>query len=133
MLNDARHPLRWSTDSCASVRGAQICCCDHGFYVHRILIVDDFLWPPKAALPSKELHSWILSQYSQEIQIGLVRVSELEPENDLLVDFGPSDAAVGYPVTDELGQTVHYEMLLAYTKCKRPKTVGNGSHSTPVL
>ena len=85
---------------------------DYGFYVHRILIVDDFLWPPKAALPSKELHSWILSQYSQGIQIGLVRASELEPESDLLVDFGIyGDAAVGYQVTDELGQTVRYEML----------------------
>ncbi len=41
-----------------------------------------------------------------------MRVSELEPENDLLIDFGIyGDAAVGYQVTDELGQTVHYEML----------------------
>ncbi len=85
---------------------------DYGFYVHRILFVDDFLWPPKAALPSKELHSWILSQYSQGIQIRLVRVSELEPESDFLVDFGIyAGTAVGYQVTDELGRTVHYEML----------------------
>jgi hypothetical protein len=85
---------------------------DYGFYVHRILIVDDFLWPPKAALPSKELYAWVLSQYSKGIQIGLVRASELEPESDLLVDFGIyGDAAVGYQVTDELGQTVRYEML----------------------
>ena len=30
----------------------------------------------------------------------------------MLVDFGIySDTAVGYQVTDELGQTVHYELL----------------------
>ena len=84
---------------------------EYGFYVHRILIIDDFLWPPSSRLPSKELHAWILSQYSKGIQIGLVRSSELEPESDLLVDFGIyGDAAVGYQVTDEVGQTVRYEM-----------------------
>ena len=85
---------------------------DYGFYVHRIVIIDDFLWPPLATLPSKELHTWILSQYTQGIQIGLVRTSELAPEADLLVDFGIyGDTAVGYQTTGDLGQTVRYEML----------------------
>jgi hypothetical protein len=85
---------------------------DYGFYVHRILIVDDFLWPPKATIPSKQLYNWMLSQFSKGIQIELVRMSELTSESDLLVDFGIyGDTAVGYQVTDDLGQTVRYEML----------------------
>lgn len=84
---------------------------DYGFYVHRILIVDDFLWPPGATLPSKQLYNWMLGQFSKGIQIGLVRISELTSENDLLFDFGIyGDTAVGYQVTDDLGQTVRYEM-----------------------
>ena len=85
---------------------------DYGFYVHRILIVDDFLWPPGAALPSKQLYTWMLAQFSKGIQIGLVRCSELVSEIELLVDFGIyGDTAVGYQLTDELGQTVRYEMM----------------------
>ena len=34
------------------------------------------------------------------------------PESDLLVDFGIyGETAVGYQVTDEVGQTLRYEML----------------------
>ena len=85
---------------------------DYGFYLHRIFIIDDFLWPPKAALPSRELHDWILSQHSKGIHVELVRVSELVAECDLLVDFGIyGKTAVGYQVTDEVGQTLRYEML----------------------
>lgn len=84
---------------------------DYGFYVHRIVIIDDFLWPPVAAVPSTELHAWILAQYTQGIQIGLVRISELAAEADLLVDFGIyGDTAVGYQTTSDVGQTVRYEM-----------------------
>ena len=72
--------------------------------------MDDFLWPPGATLPSKQLYTWMIAQFSKGIQIGLVRISELA-ETDLLLDFGVyGDTAVDYQVTDDLGQTVRYEM-----------------------
>ena len=53
----------------------------------------------------------MLRQYSQGIQVGLVRLSDLEQEADLVHDFGIyGDTAAGYQTTDEIGQTVQYEM-----------------------
>ena len=51
---------------------------EYGFYVHRIFIIDDFLWPPKATLPSKHLYTWIVEQYGKGIQVGLLRLSDLD-------------------------------------------------------
>ena len=61
-----------------------------GFYVHRILIVEDFFWPRAARLPSTKLNNWIMSQYLNGIQIGLVRLTDLDDEPDLVRDFGDS-------------------------------------------
>lgn len=84
---------------------------EYGFYVHRMFIIDDFLWPPKAALPSKHLYTWILQQYSMGIQVGLLRSSDLEGDRDLMRDFGIyGSTCTGYQTTDEIGQTVRFEM-----------------------
>jgi hypothetical protein len=84
---------------------------EYGFYVHRIFIIDDFLWPPKATLPSKHLYTWIIEQYSKGIQVGVLRLSDLDGDRDLIRDFGIYGAtATGYQTTDEIGQTVHFEM-----------------------
>ena len=83
----------------------------YGFYVHRIFIIDDFLWPPKAQLPSKSLYTWIVQQYSQGIQVGLLRLSDLEGDKNLILDFGIyGTSATGHQTTDEMGQTIHFEM-----------------------
>ncbi len=53
---------------------------DRGFYAHRIFIIDDFLWPPRAKVPSKDLFAWIVRQYVQGIQIGVLRVSDVRAD-----------------------------------------------------
>lgn len=82
-----------------------------GFYVHRMFVIDDFLWPRRAELPSKGLMNGMVAQFAQGIQIGVMRLSELESDRDLMVDFGIyGRVAVGYQTTDESGLTVKYEM-----------------------
>ncbi|MCA9216524.1 MAG: hypothetical protein KDB27_25820 [Planctomycetales bacterium] len=84
---------------------------EYGFYVHRIFIIDDFLWPPKATLPSKHLYTWIVEQYGKGIQVGLLRLSDLDGDRELMRDFGIyGTTAAGYQTTDEIGQTVQFEM-----------------------
>ncbi len=89
---------------------------EHNFYIHRILIIDDFLWPPAAQVPGKPLMSWILQQCSAGIQIGLLRMSELDEEADLLRDFGIyGNEAVGYQHTDLQSRTLRYELSFDMT------------------
>jgi len=42
---------------------------EHGFYIHRILVIDDFLWPTAAKTPGKPLMTWILEQYAAGMDI----------------------------------------------------------------
>ena len=59
-----------------------------GVRIERTLILNDFFWPPGAALPAKVICQWIEDQYKRGIVIRLVRESEIEDEPELLCDFG---------------------------------------------
>jgi len=59
-----------------------------GVRIERTLILNDFFWPPAAALPAKVICQWIEDQYKRGIVIRLVRESEIEAEPELLRDFG---------------------------------------------
>ena len=84
---------------------------DHGFYVHRVFIIDEFFWPRTARTPSTELFHWIQSQRLRGVEVSLVRLTELEDEPALVGDFGIyGDDAVGRQQTDFEGRTVRYEI-----------------------
>ena len=59
-----------------------------GVRIERILILNDFFWPPAAVLPAKTICRWIDDQHKRGIVVRLVRESEIEAERDLLCDFG---------------------------------------------
>lgn len=83
----------------------------NGYYVARICIVDDFLWPPAAACPARSVCRWVAEQHQQGIEIHLVRLAEIRQEAELCRDFGIyGESAVGYQLTDEHGLTTRYEI-----------------------
>lgn len=59
-----------------------------GVSIERILILNDFFWPPAAAMPAQDIRRWIDEQYQRGISIRLVRESEIDTEADLLCDMG---------------------------------------------
>ena len=72
-----------------------------GLPIHRVLILCDFFWPPKAAIPAKDVCEWLKPQVQAGIKISLVRESELLGEQDLMLDFGIyGDLATGIQYTD---------------------------------
>lgn len=85
---------------------------EHGFHVHRIFIIDAFVWPRTAPTPSTELLHWIQNQRLRGVEVSLVRMTDLEDEPGLLVDMGIYRTdAVGWQQTDLEGRTVKYERL----------------------
>ena len=73
-----------------------------GLSIHRVLILCDYIWPPKAKLPARDVVDWIGPQVQAGITISLVRESELLGETDLLLDFGIyGKLATGIQYTDE--------------------------------
>lgn len=84
---------------------------EHGFYVARIFILDDFFWPRMAAVPDTTMFEWISEQYYRGIDVYLLRSSELKDEPGLQTDFGVyGHAAVGYQSTDLQGRTTEFEL-----------------------
>ncbi len=69
-----------------------------GVRIERTLILNDFFWPPAAALPAKVICQWIEEQYKRGIVIRLVRESQIADEPELLADFG----IYGYRATGQL-------------------------------
>jgi hypothetical protein len=59
-----------------------------GVAIERILILNDFFWPPAALLPSADISRWIDEQHEGGVQVSLVRESEIESEPDMLCDLG---------------------------------------------
>ena len=59
-----------------------------GVAIERILILNDFFWPPAALLPSADISRWIDEQHEGGVQVSLVRESEIESEPDLFCDLG---------------------------------------------
>ena len=79
----------------------------HGFHIHRLFIIDEFFWPRLSKNPSEQLWKWILDQHQRGIEVGLVRLTDLETEPSLISDFGIyGTTAVGFQVTDFEGKTV---------------------------
>ncbi|MCA9195990.1 MAG: hypothetical protein KDA87_00570 [Planctomycetales bacterium] len=84
---------------------------NHGFYVHRLFVIDDFFWPKTARTPSQELHHWILKQHFAGIEVSLVRMADLEQDAPLACDLGIYGTdAVGWQTTDFEGRSVRYEI-----------------------
>ncbi|MCA9148120.1 MAG: hypothetical protein KDA92_02410 [Planctomycetales bacterium] len=84
---------------------------NHGFYVHRLFVIDDFFWPRTARVPSTGLFHWIQGQRQQGIEVSLVRMYDLEDETDLIRDMGIyGSAAVGFQQTNFEGRTVRYDI-----------------------
>ena len=82
-----------------------------GISVERILVICDFLWPPGAQAPSKEIREWIEPQYEQGIDIRLVRESDLFDQQDFLLDFGIyGDRATGTLYLDDQARTQRFEL-----------------------
>jgi len=80
-----------------------------GTRILRILILDDYFWPPAAALPATDIRRWIDQQYTQGIEIGLVRESEIASETDLLCDLGIyGTRATGMLETDPQCRTTRF-------------------------
>ncbi len=109
----------------------------HGFYVHRVFIIDEFFWPRTARTPSTQLFRWIQNQHQRGVDVSLVRLTELEDESSLVCDMGiyGSDA-VGWQQTDLQGRTLRYEVSFN-RECREQKRNNGGiscsysqSHST---
>ena len=84
---------------------------EHGFFIHRMFIIDDFLWPPAAQCPSRDVFEWITDQFRHGILVSLTRLSALREEPDLVRDFGIyGDRAVGYQRTDDEARTTLFEL-----------------------
>ena len=84
---------------------------DHGFSVQRIFIVDDFFWAPTSTRPVANIYDWMFKQYLKNIQVAVLRLSDLKNEQSLAVDFGIyGDEAVGQQETDFDGKTVKFEI-----------------------
>ena len=84
---------------------------ERGFHVHRLFLIDDFFWPPGGLLPHQELLDWIGAQYVRGIEIGLVRLGDLEKEPQLVCDMGIyGQRAVGYQTVDVEGTTASFEL-----------------------
>ncbi len=83
----------------------------HGFYVHRIFIIDEFFWPRSAQTPSTRLFQWIYEQRQRGVEISLTRLTDLDDEPGLVSDIGIyGKDAVGRQQTDYEGRTLRYEI-----------------------
>lgn len=83
----------------------------HGFYVHRLFVIDDFFWPRIAKTPSTQLYHWILEQHHEGIEINLVRLSDLQQDEAIACDMGIYGTdAVGWQNTDFDGRSLRYEI-----------------------
>ena len=90
-----------------------------GLDIRRVFLIDDFLWPQAADTPSKELFRWIAQQHHGGIQVGLLRLSAIEHEPDLICDMGIyGDQAVGFQTTDNDGKTVEYELCFSVDRVR---------------
>ena len=84
---------------------------ERGFLIRRLFIIDDFFWPPSARTPSIELFRWIQQQHQHGIEVGLIRLSDLDDEASLACDIGIyGDSAVGRQETDFEGKTRRFEL-----------------------
>lgn len=84
---------------------------ERGSLIRRLFIIDDFFWPPSARTPSIELFRWIQQQHKHGIDVGLIRLSELDEESSLACDIGIyGDSAVGRQETDFEGRTTRFEL-----------------------
>lgn len=82
-----------------------------GVRIERTLILNDFFWPPGAALPAKVICQWIEEQYKRGIVVRLVRESQIADEPELLTDFGLyGRRAVGQLDLDETCRTVRFTL-----------------------
>ena len=91
---------------------------EHGYFIHRIFLVDEFFWARSVKTPSREVLDWIMAQHDHGVEIGLVRLAELESEPDLVVDMGIyGEQAVGTQQTDLQGRTTRFEI------CFKPEQV----------
>ncbi len=92
----------------------------HGFYVHRVFIIDEFFWPRLSRTPSVRLLHWISEQKHSGLDVSLVRREHLAQEPRLIADFGIyGDEAVGYQETDFEGRTVRYEVRFGAAAVKQ--------------
>lgn len=97
---------------------------EQGFSVERTFIIDPFFWPPAAQTPSKNILSWISAQHERGVTARLVRLSDIEDEPDLIIDFGIyGDDAVAQQVVD---------FVLAKIACVKWKSVGTVCCSIPL-
>ena len=84
------------------------------------MIIDEFLWPPAAKVPGEPLMRWALEQHTAGIQIGLIRMCELEEEPDLLCDFGIYGCeAIGYQHTDMQSRTLSFDLSFAPSELRK--------------
>lgn len=91
---------------------------DHGFFVHRLFLIDEFFWAPSVRTPSRDVLDWILKQHDRGIEVSLVRLADLESESDLVVDMGIyGELAVGTQQTDFQGRTTRFEL------CFKPEQI----------
>jgi hypothetical protein len=82
-----------------------------GVRIERILILNDFFWPPAASLPAEVIHRWSGEQCSRGIEIMLIRESAIQSEPDLLCDFGIyGERATGILELDDQCRTVRFTL-----------------------
>ena len=90
---------------------------EHGYLIHRLFLIDDFFWPPSMSVPAQEILQWIQTQDRHGIEVGLVRLSDLDVEPELVCDLGIyGDQAVGRQTTDSEGRTTRFEICFSPEK-----------------
>ena len=82
-----------------------------GLPIERAVILNDFFWPPAAAIPAKDVCKWLEDQHKHGVVIQMVRESEIEDETELMCDFGIyGERAVGVLDLDEHCRTLRYTL-----------------------
>ncbi|MEZ6082093.1 MAG: hypothetical protein R3C56_42385 [Pirellulaceae bacterium] len=80
-----------------------------------IAILADSLWPATQRLPSNELLRWLDRQFQHGVKLGLVRVSELENDEELLQDMGIYGShVVGYHTFDHRNGTKCFTLKFSF-------------------
>ena len=82
-----------------------------GVRIERILILNDFFWPPAAVLPAKSICKWIDQQFRRGIVVWLIRESQVDATPELLCDFGIyGNRAGGLLELDEQCRTIRFTL-----------------------
>lgn len=92
--------------------------------IERIAIIDDTLWPVNYDLPVERVRQWIGEQFSDGIDIRLVRESALASEPDLKQDMGIyGSRAVGIQTLDSVCRTVQFSLSFDFEQVKAAEDI----------